>query len=109
MATLLEFVKAYLGDDHSWSDAQITSAFEAEREAQANVCVVPKDLEDSAEWPAPLVEALGRRVARNLALRNVPLGVQTSISEAAVATTRVGGDDAEVRRLEGPYRPVVFG
>ena len=48
-------------------------------------------------------------MAHNLALRALPLGVQASISDMAVATTRVGGLDAEVARLEAPYRKVVFG
>lgn len=51
-----------------------------------------------------LNEALFRRVAHNLALRTLPLGVQASLAEGAVATTRVGGTDAEVRRLEAPFR-----
>jgi len=35
--------------------------------------------------------------------------VQASMSEAAVATTRVGGTDAEVRRLEAPFRKLSCG
>jgi len=98
-------VTAYLGDDSADEDA-VSSAYEAERAAQARSCRVPAD---DAEWPADLAEALFRRVAHNLALRGLPLGLQASISEAAVATNRVGGTDAEVRRLEAPHRRLVVG
>lgn len=63
----------------------------------------------SVSWPADLVEALYRRVAHNLALRGLPLGVQASFATSSVATNRVGGTDAEVRRLEAPYRRVSIG
>lgn len=59
-------------------------------------------------WPASLTEALYRRVAHNLALRPLHLGVSVSTSEAAVSVRQVGGSDAEVERLEGPHRVVVF-
>lgn len=91
----------YLGSDSAWDELTVTSAFDAEKAAQAGACTVPAD---DATWPADLIEALFRRVAHNLAVRALPLGVQASISEAAIATTRVGGTDAEVRRLELPYK-----
>lgn len=97
-------VETYLGDT-SWGAPEILSAYEAEIVAQADVCRLPAD----GEYPTPLVEALCRRVAHNLALRALPLGVQASISDMSVATNRVGGLDAEVARLEGPYRKVLFG
>lgn len=107
---LLEAVKAYLAEtDHSWSDSQVTSAFDAERVAQAHACLVPASAVPEEEWPADLVEALGRRVQHNLALRGLPLGLQTAMGEGGVAMRGVGGKDAEVERLEGPYRRVVFG
>lgn len=90
-------VQAYLGDDTSASDAQITSALAAEAAAQRQVCEVP------AAYPADLREALLRRVARNLAARAVPVATWTSF-EGGVATTRVPQNDPEVVRLEGPYR-----
>ncbi len=97
---------AYLGTDQGWDTAAIASAFAAEKAAQAAACRVPAD---DAAWPADLVEALFRRVAHNLALRALPLGLQASVSEAAVQNTRVGGSDAEVRRLEAPHRRLVVG
>jgi hypothetical protein len=99
-------VAEYLGTDSSWEEDSIESAFNAEKAAQARVCRVPLDTE---VWPDDLVEALFRRVQHNLALRNLPLGVQTSMSEGGVATSRVGGTDAEVRRLEAPHRKVTVG
>lgn len=100
-------VEAYLGPDHSWTPAQIEAAIAAEVAAQAAVVRFPADPPAPAEplpYPADLLEALCRRVAHNLALRALPLGVSVDLTESAVATTRVGGTDAEVRRLEAPYR-----
>jgi hypothetical protein len=93
-------VYAYLefsGLPTSWEHLQIEAALAAEKAAQAKVCTVPAD---DAEWPADLVEALLRRVARNLALRKLPLGIAASEIEA----TRVAGTDVEVRRLESGHR-----
>jgi hypothetical protein len=100
--TLAE-VKTYLGATASYTDAEITKALAAETAAQAAVCKIP------VIYPADLGEALMRRVAHNLALRSLPLGIQASITEVAVATTRVGGTDAEVARLERPYKKLVVG
>ena len=102
--TLAE-VTAYLGTSHSWDDAAIAEAYEAELGAQADTCRLPAD----GPYPPALVDALGRRVAHNLAVRELPLGVQATVSDMAVATRTVGGLDPEVRRLEGPYRKVLFG
>lgn len=103
-APSIDDVQEYLGfDDSGWELADVTSAYNAEKSAQALLCVVPLD---GADWPADLAEALCRRVAANLAVRALPLGVQASISEAYVATTRVGGGDREVERLEAPYRVI---
>lgn len=101
----LAAVKAYLGADSSWDDAVVSAALAAEQAAQAARCRVPLPADS---WPADLTEALLRRVARNLAMRALPLGLSTSIAEAAVATTRVGSDP-EIRRLEAPYRRLVLG
>lgn len=90
----------------SWSAEDITKAFAAEKAAQARVCSVPAD---DAVWPADLAEALFRRTAHNLALRALPLGFEEVISETSATGMRVGGTDAEVRRLEAPYRRLVVG
>ena len=83
----------------------LTDAYQAEVSAQAAVCEMPAD---EATWPADLANALKRRVAVNLTVRGLPLGVQTSISEAAFGVTRVGGGDREIDRLEGPYRTIAI-
>jgi hypothetical protein len=108
----LPTVLTYLGTDSSWASEEVESALAAETAAQARVVKFPPDPDAPAEplpYPADLAEALCRRVAHNLALRALPLGVQATISEMAVATTSVGGTDAEVRRLERPHRKLVIG
>lgn len=87
------------------TEAVLADAYTAEVSAQAAVCEMPAG---DAEWPADLAEALCRRVAVNLTVRGLPLGVQTSISEAAFGVTRVGGGDREIDRLEGPYRTIAI-
>lgn len=98
-------ITTYLGTSHSWDATAISEAYDAELAAQADVCRLPAD----GAYPKPLRDALGRRVAHNLAVRELPLGVQATVSDMAVATRTVGGLDPEVRRLEGPYRKVLFG
>jgi hypothetical protein len=98
----------------TWDESTFTDALEAECVSQAARCRIPTvtdpvTLVVTLDYPADLVEALYRRVAHNLALRGLPLGVSPTITDGAVAATRVGGLDAEVGRLEAPYRKVVFG
>jgi len=100
----LTAVKAYLGDS-SYSDQDISDALAAEKAAQATVCRVPADTDT---WPDDLTEALKRRVRRNLAMKQLPLGLSTSVSDSAVQTVRVGSDP-EVRRLEAPHRRLGVG
>lgn len=107
----LDALKDYLEDAaDAWSDDTLEGALVAERSAQTARCRIPVAAEDEEDfvYPPDLTEALFRRVARNLAIRGLPLGVQASMSEAAVAVTRIG-DDAEIRRLEAPYRKRVVG
>lgn len=80
------------------TEAEVTEARAAEVADQASRCRVDP-------YNDALAEALHRRVARNLAMRNLPLGVQ--IDETG--GTRIGSTDPEVRRLEGPYRKLVVG
>lgn len=97
-------VQAYLNSTGptSFTLADITAALAAEQAAQALVCRVP------AAYPADLREALYRRVARNLAARSVPVASFSSF-EGGATSTRVPTKDAEVSRLEGPYRRLVVG
>lgn len=97
-------VQAYLGSagPTSFTLADITAALAAEQAAQAMACRVP------AAFPADLREALCRRVARNLAARSVPVASFSSF-EGGATSTRVPMRDAEIARLEGPYRRLVVG
>jgi hypothetical protein len=98
-----EYLTSGNGPSASFTVQEVTDALAAETAAQAKACTIPDP------FPADLAEALKRRVAHNLALRGLPLGIQASISEVAVTTTRVGGLDAEVARFERPYRKLVVG
>ena len=108
-------VREYLTEDTSWDDDAITQALAAEADDQLRRCRFPLSPPTLAQpMPEPvftpaLAEALCRRVAHNLAVRALPLGLQASITDGAVATNRVGGLDAEARRLEAPYRRIVIG
>lgn len=90
----------YIGDT-SWTDTQIQGAIDAEAAAQAAACRIPDPV------PADLLEALKRRVARNLAMRGLPLAVLQG--DAEVGSSILPGRDPEVRRLEGPHRKWVIG
>lgn len=86
------------------TDEQLTTVMAGEVALQAQACSVPID----APLPEHLVQALYRRIARVLAARQVPLGlVGDPASEAGQA--RLATFDAEVERLEGGVRRVVFG
>jgi hypothetical protein len=96
----LAVVKDYLGTT-SATDAEITAALAAETAAQDAVCRV------EAYYPPDLAEALKRRVARNLALRGIPLAVLQGDAEGgSLVLPRL---DVEVRRLEGPHRKLIAG
>lgn len=73
----------------------IAEAYLAEVTDQATRCRV-------AIYNDALAEALCRRISRNLAMRNLPLGVVID----DVGSTRIGSTDPEVRRLEAPYLKV---
>jgi hypothetical protein len=90
----------YLGDN-SWTDAEIQDALDAETVAQRRVCSVP------AAYPADLREALLRRVARNLALRSLPIMMLRGDAEAGAVN--IPGRDAEIRRFEAGHRRLVTG
>ncbi len=96
VATLREYLV-----DTSASDAELLDALAAERFAQAARCrIVP--------YTPDLLQALKRRVARNLAARRVPVAQFTSF-EGGGTSSRVPASDAEIRRLEAPFRRIVVG
>lgn len=99
-AITLTMVRSYLGDAvaSQWDDTELARTLGAEQTAQARVCRIDP-------YSLDLAEALHRRIARNLAMRKLPLGIAVSEIEA----TRVGGKDPEVRRLEGPHRKATIG
>lgn len=93
-------VQAYLvANGLVYDDTIVTQALAGETAAQARRCRVGTPMEDD------LAEALRRRVARNLAMRAIPLGVMAGDEGG----TPLGSNDPEVRRLELPYRKLVMG
>lgn len=95
-------VQTYLGDT-SYTITEIGAVLAAELAAQAKACRVPTD--EFTAWDTDLAEALYRRVARNLALRGIPLAVLQG--DAEVGSLVPPGKDPEVRRLEAPFRKMV--
>lgn len=97
----LEEVKTYLeAQTIVYDDDLVINAMAAEKASQAAVCKVP--VLDTDEWPAPLVAAFYRRVARHLKMASVVMGIVLEIDGGM----RVSGLDAETRRLEAPYKKV---
>lgn len=102
-------VVEYIGPDVAaqWlideSDVQsypeIQDALDAEVADQAKRVSYPDD-SDVSGW-ADLDQALKRRVQRNLAMRALPLAMQTNTELGIVA--RPGGRDPEVRRFEAGH------
>lgn len=84
----------------SISDEDLGLVLEAEVDGQAEVCRVDP-------YNAALYQAVLRRCARHLAARGVPLGMTSG--EAEYGPARLASFDAEVERLEGPYRIAVTG
>jgi hypothetical protein len=80
----------------SATDVMIQDALDAEAAAQAAKC------KTGPTYGADLRQALLRRVARNLALRGIPLAVLQGDSESG--STVLPSADPEVRRLEAPHR-----
>jgi len=108
----LQTVMLYLGDT-SVPEDEVADALAAETAAQQAVVRAryfiedPED-EDYRAYPDDLAEALKRRVARTLALRNTPLGVIPGDAEGGPATF-IPRMDSEIRRFEAPYRRLVVG
>ena len=92
----------------SLQDEDLTRVLEAEADLQAEACHLPVDA--SGEFYAPTAahtQALYRRVGREVAAKSLPLGVMGADSE--YGPSRLSRWDAEIDRLEGPSRRVVFG
>lgn len=103
MATpTVESLRVYLGAGESqWEDAELAEVLLVETAAQAARCTINPATPDEPD----LEEALRRRCARNLAMRKLPVGIQSGETESL----RVGATDPEIQRLEAPYRKRVVG
>lgn len=94
-AVTLADLRTYLGAGSTqWSDGELTDVLAVETRQQSTKCRVPTGVVEDLD------EALCRRVARNLAMRKVPLGLVAGEVESA----RVPATDPEIKRLEAPYR-----
>lgn len=91
-----DVVKYLRKDAEPYSSDDLAEALAAEAAAQRAKC------RTGPVYSADLREALLRRVAVNLAKRNVTLGLVGTDSEAGAS--RLPTSDPEIRRLEGPYR-----
>jgi hypothetical protein len=85
------------------SDPQMQQVIDAEVALQCVACRVPRD----AIVVPELTQAIYRRVGRHIAARGVPLGLMGA--DAEYGPTRLARWDAEIERLEGTRRVVVFG
>jgi hypothetical protein len=83
------------------SDEQLQILLDGEADNQARVCFIDPDVVQ-----AGLNEALLRRVARAAAAKGVPLGM---VGDGEYGPARISISDAELERIESPYRLVVFG
>jgi hypothetical protein len=107
--------KAYLRIDpaNTTRDTEIAGALATEILAQRNAVraaafgVDPEPPGEPVAYPADLAEAVCRRVARNLALRGIPLAVLQGDGETG--STVLPKNDPEVRRLEAPHRRLPIG
>ncbi len=89
---------------HSWETEELTGALAVEAAAQRRVCSIP------AAYPADLREALLRRAARSLFMRRQLTEMPRSdAGDFDLPPTMPPGRDAEVRRLEAPFRKLVTG
>jgi hypothetical protein len=96
----LEQVLSYLGWTEDTANNDAATALATETSAQAAICVV------GPVYPNDLRGALYRRVARNLALKKLPVAVLRGDGE--VGPMVLPGNDPEVRRLERPHRKLFF-
>jgi hypothetical protein len=84
----------------SATDAQLAAALTAERESQAQDCIIEP-------YTMTLREALARRVARNLAGQAIPLAHVTSYgTDSGTAAVYATSWDGEIDRLEWTRRRV---
>jgi hypothetical protein len=106
----VEDVTSYLngrdGAASSWDAGEVENAYNAELANQKTHVRITYFIDDGDLYTSDLAEALKRRVARNLAMRGVPLAVLQGDESSPVFITRL---DSEIRRYEGPYKKLVIG
>lgn len=89
------------------SDADLSVIRSGELDNQGTECRIPTELVRAGLLPAALVQSVYRRCARAVAARGLPLGYRSGDGEygAQVLPTY----DAEITRLERPWKRFVFG
>jgi hypothetical protein len=90
-------------------DEDLQQILDAELAIVARTCRLPVEVEGEPEatYPPALARSVLRRCQRQVAARNVPLGVMGQ-EGAEFGPLRVPSWDAEIRRLEASYRiPVI--
>jgi hypothetical protein len=106
----LEEVRAWIQVPVSaLSDEQLQQVIDAELALQMSGIVVPDTPEPPdppVPYPPELEQALFRRVAHQVALRGLPLGI---ISDVESAPIQAAAWDSEVARLEQPWQRMVLG
>jgi len=93
----------------SIGDEDLQQILDAELAIVARTCRLPETVEGEPEpiYPAALARSVLRRCQREIAARNVPLGVLGQ-DGAEFGPLTVPSWDAEIRRLEASYRiPVI--
>ena len=71
--------------------------------------MTPKELLLASLASCTAMDVVGLLHKHRQPLERFQVRAEASLSEGGVAQTRVGGTDAEVRRLEAPYRKRVVG
>ena len=103
----VDAVRAWAGiSPTSITDAQLQQVIDAESALQAACCRVPVDPWGANPQPAALVQALYRRCARQVSARSLPLGYLNDVAE--FGPVKLSSYDAEIERLEAPYRIVAI-
>ena len=111
---MLDYDLPALADVRAWlgvpatvlDDAQLAQVLDAEAAIQGRQVTIPRDDLDAPYLTADLVQALYRRVGREIAAKGVPLGVVGV--DAEYGPTRLTSWDAEIDRLEASRRRFVF-
>ena len=83
------------------ADDDLALIMDGEQDSQRKLCRVT-----GATLAPALAAGFMRRCARAIAARGIPLGM---VGDAEFGPTRLPMVDAEIERLEGPYRRLVFG